>query len=163
MSLKLQVNSLEALEKLIEGDGELEVQIKETILNKLAKSYIKKIENEEVVNKVKDIIEGQVYDEKRWNGYVKDHLGKEVITKIRQQAKDEVDRLIGNEIYQMQNNLLSVIKKECKRYVDQIFPIVMAQEFSRQVRKAVDGVVKEATEKAKSSENPNDKNIQFFE
>lgn len=46
MSTKIQINSLEALERLIGNDTELEIQIRNNIVQEFAKKHLKSIANE---------------------------------------------------------------------------------------------------------------------
>ena len=41
MSTKIQINSLEALERLIGGDTELEIEVRNSIVQEFAKKYLK--------------------------------------------------------------------------------------------------------------------------
>lgn len=49
MSTKIQINSLEALERLIGGDTELEIEVRNSIVQEFAKKYLKGIINEELM------------------------------------------------------------------------------------------------------------------
>lgn len=46
MSTKIQINSLEALERLIGNDNELEIQVRNNIVQEFAKKHLKAIANE---------------------------------------------------------------------------------------------------------------------
>lgn len=50
--MKLQINSLEALERLIGGDTEVEIEIRNNIVQEFTKKHLKAIANEAVFRKV---------------------------------------------------------------------------------------------------------------
>ena len=47
--MKIQINSLEALERLIGNDKEMEISVKQSILNEFAKKHLKSIANSEAM------------------------------------------------------------------------------------------------------------------
>ena len=52
MTVKIQINSLEALERLIGNDNELEVQIRSSIVQEFSKRHLKSIVNNTLIEKL---------------------------------------------------------------------------------------------------------------
>ena len=45
MSTKIQINSLDALERLIGGDTELEIEVRNSVIQKFAEKHLKPLAN----------------------------------------------------------------------------------------------------------------------
>lgn len=58
--MKIQINSLVALERLIGDDKEMEITVKTSVINEFAKSYIKSVANSEIVDTIKKAILDEV-------------------------------------------------------------------------------------------------------
>lgn len=50
--MKIQINNLEALERLIGDDKEMEIQVKSSIINEFAKRHIKSVANSEIIKNI---------------------------------------------------------------------------------------------------------------
>ncbi len=48
--VKLQINSKEALERLIGGDSQLEIELRNSIVQEFAEKYLKAVANSEVID-----------------------------------------------------------------------------------------------------------------
>lgn len=56
--MKCQINSKEALERLINGDEEFEITIKNTILNEITGKYLKSIAHDEIMSEISKSVSG---------------------------------------------------------------------------------------------------------
>ena len=116
----LQINSIEALERILNGSEGLELQIKENIVQEFTKRYLKGIANEEIVkqasSKIKEEIEETLFgDSNKYSfrlkelkpGYVK--LIEETIeSKIRFELLTTInDRIEVNTQYQKIDELIT--------------------------------------------------------
>lgn len=50
--MKIQINSKEALERLIGDDKEMEIAIKNAVINQFAKQYLKSVANDEIIREL---------------------------------------------------------------------------------------------------------------
>lgn len=58
--MKIQINSLAALERLIGDDKEMEVAVKSSIINNFAKNYLKGIAHSEILNALKKAVLAEI-------------------------------------------------------------------------------------------------------
>lgn len=56
ITTKIQINTLEGLKELIKNDSEIEIKVKESIINGFCKDYLKGCANSEVIKELKDEI-----------------------------------------------------------------------------------------------------------
>jgi Glu-tRNA(Gln) amidotransferase subunit E-like FAD-binding protein len=144
--MKLQFNSLEAIEKLIESDPQFEIQIKEAVLNKLSKSYIKKIENNEVISKIDKMIEDDIYYRDKWvtrivRDKLNDNVKKLIKSELENQLSEIVIETIEKIIDKLKFELNSKIEQSAEEYCKEIFPEMMAAKFKKEVANYVNKIV----------------------
>lgn len=101
MSVKIQINSLEALERLIGSDTELEVELRTAIVQNFTNRHLKNIANEEIVKGASQAITRQVdnmfFD--ITDGYYKKYELKDTIRKKFEDAAElTVSRIIRENI-----------------------------------------------------------------
>lgn len=89
MSTKIQINSLEALERLIGNDNELEIEIRNSIVQNFTKKYLKDLAKAELMTSIAKAVQNEVMSEffeeikvSRWNS-TKIVFKKEYLEKIR--------------------------------------------------------------------------------
>lgn len=58
--MKIQINSKEALERLIGDDKEMEIAIKNAVINQFAKQYLKSVANDEILQELKAAVLAEV-------------------------------------------------------------------------------------------------------
>lgn len=58
--MKIQINSKEALERLIGDDKEMEIAIKSAVINQFAKQYLKSVANDEIIRELKAAVLAEV-------------------------------------------------------------------------------------------------------
>lgn len=101
--IKIQLNSLEALERLIGGDSELEIDIRNSVAQAFAKKHLKRIISEEMLDKIKNDVDRELRDDlfnkdvpgKSWlYGTIKNDLKRE----IKKAVESEVKSIIHDEI-----------------------------------------------------------------
>ncbi len=96
MSVKIQINSLEALERMIGGDNEIEIQVRSSIVQEFAKKHLKavaqNIQSSEICA-VKDAIRKEVQDQMRdSNGVLQVRYNN--IAELTPQKKAEIKELV---------------------------------------------------------------------
>lgn len=97
--MKVQINSLEALERLIGNDNELEIDIRNSVVNSFTKKHLKSIANdltEKCINEtIKEIISKKGLTEKIKSGWRQ----KEVLTgSTKLLIQENIDSTILNAI-----------------------------------------------------------------
>lgn len=108
--MKIQINNLEALERLIGGDTQLEMDIRQNIVEAFTKKHLKSLANSEVIKQSSKIIQdeiekvfqnssryGQVISDKYkeiLSNYIKQEIQKFVNLEIRK----VVDEVVSNEV-----------------------------------------------------------------
>lgn len=118
--MKIQINSLEALERLIGDDKEMEISVKQSILNEFAKKHLKSIANSEAMadlkrDVLKELKETGFYgllkktDSKNMFYGKSTLLTSETKELIKEQVKDELDSLISEEIAKIRKGIVQDI------------------------------------------------------
>lgn len=118
--MKVQINSLAALERLIGDDKEMEITVKSSIINEFAKSYIKSVANSEIVDTIKSAVLEEVRKTDYFglltkgtssNGWFTSNLlSKEAKELVRTQVREEVDQLISDTVAPIREELANDIK-----------------------------------------------------
>ena len=100
MSVKIQINSLAALEKLIGNDNELEIEVRRSVVNDFAKKHLKNIADETIVSKaavaVKNEVENQFFDVVQQGWYEHIVFKPDVIEKLKGDLKVAVDSQLSS-------------------------------------------------------------------
>lgn len=111
MGTKIQINSLEALERLIGGDSELEIEIRNSVVQQFSKKHLKSLATDdlmksaeqsvcnEVESKFFDIIEGRFSKTKVFK--------KEVLNDLENFIKNKA----SNELRSIINDILEEYKQ----------------------------------------------------
>lgn len=126
MSTKIQINSLAALERLIGGDTELEIEIRNNIVQEFTKKHLKQIATASVINQAIHSIEEDLireFFETVKDGYRnKTVLKKDVLTSFKEEmiyrAKEEL-HLGVNEAMEIVNSK-AIIDKALSDACDRI-------------------------------------------
>ena len=109
MGTKIQINSLEALERLIGGDSEIEIEIRNAIIQEFAKKHLRGIAAEEYVKlseiAIKQAIKDEYFIETKpngsWNNSVisfNPRILSQIKDELRLAAKEEVRKIISETI-----------------------------------------------------------------
>jgi hypothetical protein len=116
----LQINSIEALERILNGSEGLELQIKENIVQEFTKRYLKGIANEEIVkqasHKIKEEIEETLFGDSNKYSFRLKELKPEYIKLIEETIEHKIklelltmicDRIDINTQYQKIDELIT--------------------------------------------------------
>jgi len=149
MSIKLQIGSLEALERLIGGDSEVEVELRTAIVQDFAKRHLKGIITKEVLDKIvvdfRGTFKSYLLDQfcsvhRSWNDVIKEFIFKdpyktavikhlhdlanEVVTTYKDELTEHIKHQITLSITEMHEALktyaLDDIKKSTSTMVDNL-------------------------------------------
>ncbi|MBD5224229.1 MAG: hypothetical protein HDS71_09345 [Bacteroidales bacterium] len=107
--MKLQINSKEALERLIGEDKEVEISIKAAIVNQFAKQYLKSVANSAVMDEIK----------------------RAVIREVKEETKDYIGKTNwGNDYFVKDENLKNAIRKCVKEELDNLIREAVKEQFT---------------------------------
>lgn len=115
--MKIQINSKEAFDRLVNGDPEMEIHIKNAIIQDFAKTYLKSVANSEVTMNLQLAVLQEV----------KEELAKNYITRSTKyareyiDAKDELKEKIRDEV---SNTLNDIIVEEVKKQMKDVQSLV---------------------------------------
>lgn len=116
--MKIQINSLAALERLIGDDREMEITVKSSIINQFATQYIKSIVNSEIVDTIKKSVIEEVTKTNYFDLLTKD---KSVYFSTRYLLSDKAKELVKNQVKGEVDNLISeAIKPIREEIVEEI-------------------------------------------
>ena len=104
--MKIQINSLVALERLIGDDKEMEITVKTSVINEFAKSYIKSVANSEIVDTIKKAILDEVKKTNRTD-YLLSNDAKEL---VKTQVRREIDNLILETVTPIREEIVGEIR-----------------------------------------------------
>ena len=99
--IKIQINSLEALERLIGGETQLEIDLRGAIVQEFAKKYLKNVADEYIMDKAK----------KEAYAYIQDNFFKTTgyfsKTQVMNSSfKEEIEKVVKSEFSILVNKLI---------------------------------------------------------
>lgn len=107
MSTKIQINSLEALERLIGNDNELEIQLRNAVVQEFTTKHLKAVANEELLkNASKAIIEEikleffEISNKGTYNEkvYLKDKFKEEFRDEVKRAYRQSMTEFVYEEL-----------------------------------------------------------------
>ena len=111
MAIKIQINNLEALERLIGGDTETEIEIRNSIVQEFAKRHLKAVAQEQITMALKNTLIQEIKD--KFLEEKKDAYNWNKTTMLNK----ETSLLIKNEVNNiLESNLRQTIKDFIKSY-----------------------------------------------
>lgn len=157
MSTKIQINSLEALERLIGNDTELEIQVRNTIVQEFAKKHLKAIANEtsfqneitvfkqKLQNEFDKRMEESIASVKRYyyGGIEAVTLHPEIKSAIDRQVREKVDGQISEAVecnikhWEQDAKIDERVQKRMDYYV--------TQHINQEVKKRLEELAKKLT------------------
>lgn len=148
--LTLQINNLEALERLIGGNSEIEIDIRNSVVQKFAEKHLKPLANSDTVTKaltqLKESINKQICDQCAkdiakfkisWAGQITDVvLNPSIKSEIDSQVRTIVDNTIRKDVD-------AAIKfwandKEIKDKIDSKFKYYTAELINDEIRRRLE-------------------------
>jgi len=138
MSIKLQINSLDAIERLIGGDSELEIEVRASVVEAFMKKHINSIVNSKVTEAVKrDILSELIIPAKGYNSY------DALTVKTKELLKAEIDgqfRKIANDAlnaYLAEGGLDQLMKEKAAYVADTLTARTIDVKFDQYVDIAI--------------------------
>lgn len=106
MSVKIQINSLDALERLIGGDTEMEIDIRGTIVQEFAKKHLKGVADEAFIKNeadaIKEFVRTNMFSKVGYNTTLAPGITDSIRKKFNELIETEISSLAvksKNEIY----------------------------------------------------------------
>lgn len=144
--LTIQINNLEALERLIGGDTEVEIDIRNAVVQTFADKHLKALANSDAVSKtlaeikadiakqIKDRCESEIAIFKtNWAGSVSDvKLNPSILQEINSQVRNLVDDKIRTDVDEALKTWRN--DEELKRIVDKRFEYYTTDYINGEIR-----------------------------
>lgn len=115
--MKVQLDKT-ALEAMIGGDTEAEIEIRNSIVQAFAKKYLKGVANEHIVQRARDTVEEFVRKEIASISWSTVSLDNRLVARIRQAVIEEVDKIIDDQIETIKIDLSRRITSAAKKLTD---------------------------------------------
>ena len=115
--MKIQLDA-KALEALIGGNTEAEIEIRGSIVQAFAKKYLKAVANEHIVQKAKYTVEEFVRKEIASISWSTVSLDARVVAHIRQAVIEAVDAIIDDQIETIKIDLSRRVTSAAKKLTD---------------------------------------------
>ena len=144
--MKIQINSLEALERLIGGDTELEIDIRHSVVDAFTKKHLRAIANEEHVRRMSSAISVELNDKfaeytKSPNVYISYEwkLKPEIKTLIEAQIKYKTENIINEliseslDIEKTREHITERLQKQSAWIEEELTNIVLEKRLDRLV------------------------------
>lgn len=150
--MKLQLNSKEALDRLIGGDSELEMHIRNNIVQEFTKKHLKALTETDLMKQsIKDITNAIERETTQYFGEYKGNWNREL------QLKQEIKDMINNHIsYWVENQIGKKVREEVDKVINLDVRIEKAVQskidyinsnyFNDQVNKEVERRIKQIKE-----------------
>ena len=129
ITTKIQINTLEGLKELIKNDSEIEVKVKESIINGFCKHYLKGCANSEVIKNLKDVIMDELKETNYFGLYKESGLSwkKEYVisndlkAKIEREVTSEINNVFGERLKSEMDMLSKRFELKIEDYVESRF------------------------------------------
>ena len=154
--MKIQINSLEALERLIGNDKEMEISVKQSILNEFAKKHLKSIANSEAMLSIasyvtKELKESGFYGilERKPNqsSYNNTYLSEEAKSLVKLQVRREIDNTISEEVSKIRETLVQDIRSRLDLMALSVSECIREEVQKETIEKLVQKRLKDLMEK----------------
>lgn len=152
MSVKIQINSLEALERLIGGDTELEIEIRQSVVENFSKKHLGKLANEEMMKKTSSAIINEIHKTffdtikgSGWSSPDRIIFKQEYLDKLRvdlnYEAKQTLNKVVAQAIETMNNK--ETIDTALTRATEYIVSTLTEANLNARLNRMVDAKLKE--------------------
>lgn len=97
-SIKIQINSVEALERLLGDDPQLDIEVRNNVIQRFAETHLKKVANSEMIRELEHKLKSLIWDNSGYNRKLNPEFEKKItaeadkIMSTKFQAKFDVLR-----------------------------------------------------------------------
>lgn len=144
MAIKIQIASKEALERLIGGDSEVEVEVRESIVQNFTKTHLKSLVKSITDEGWGKFIRSEIF-EKSKNYPYQEVLKEEHKTKMRGEIllklEQEIYKLVENtyKSLDVENRITKMIEQKAQNLAD----IFLSQNIEKRVEERANQIIKE--------------------
>lgn len=134
--MKIQINNLEALERLIGGDTQLEMDIRQNIVEAFTKKHLKSLANSEVIKQSSKIIQDEIekvfQNSSRYGQVISDNYKEILANYVRREIQSFVDSEIKKVVAEVVSNEVTeeVIKYKIESFINSHIKNVIRQEMT---------------------------------
>lgn len=146
MSIKIQINSLQALERLLGGDSEIEVEVRNNIVQNFSKKHLKPIA-EGAYAAYRPLAEAAIKEEiVKQIGTITPSYGpyhkSAIILKneIREAIEKEIKNVISDTIHELIRDL--AVDEIAKRHAERAVDLQLKDRINEEVRSKIDAIMK---------------------
>lgn len=148
--MKVQINSLEALERLIGNDNEMEIAVKQSILNEFAKKHLKSIANSDAMEKIAATVKKELR-ETGFYGILMNgsgsYLTSEAKERVKKQVCREIDTIISDEVAKIREHIEQDIKSRLDLMALSVSQCIREEVQKETIEKLVQKKLKDLLEK----------------
>lgn len=156
--MKIQINSLEALERLIGNDKEMEFVIKESILNGFAKKYLKSVANSEAMTKIASVVKEELrktgfyglLETRKVSGlniFTENVLSDEAKNLIKIRIRNEINDIISEEVSKIRETIVQDINSRLNLMATSVSQCIREEVQKETIDKLVQKKLKDLLEK----------------
>ena len=158
MSIKIQINSLEALERLLGDEETMEIEVRKSVIEGFAKGFVKSATtSKEIAKEVNELKEGAkvaaveyaqglVGGEKRNGWSTSVELHDDVKEKIRRQVNMEFAQIVEEEVRAKTAEVKEYINKRVDGYIESYVRKALNKEVILRINTAIEAALDEALE-----------------
>lgn len=151
MSTTIQINSLQALERLIGNDNNVEIQLRNSIVQEFVKKHLKHIANDDLITNTKKAVTSEItaqfFDEIKtnsfWNNKIvfKPGILDEVKKELQIKAREELSELISQIVEEQK--VYDTIKEKLNSTTTWIVEQLASERLEARLERMVDQRLKE--------------------
>jgi predicted transcriptional regulator len=133
----VQINSLEALERLLGNDAEFEFDIRNNIVQKFTEKHLKQVANSELMHKAEEKIKEYLYTKK---GY-KTVINPEFTKKIEDEINFVYKQILNKKFYDLKQIHLKTINERLDRFKESVLNDYVEEKLNEKLKKVIDAKV----------------------
>jgi len=132
MTTKIQINSLEALERLIGNDNELEIEIRNSVVQNFSKKFLKPLLVESVLLDLQQTVFNEIVEERTWSNIIfKDKYKRVMQDIINHVLKNNVEKIMEqwHNAPEFKKTVLQYADSFLKEFLTRFFRDKFADDF----------------------------------
>jgi hypothetical protein len=142
MAIKIQINSLDALERLIGGDSELEIEIRNSVVQNFTKKHLKALAGESAIKTAVETLKKEIlysFTEKVQVGWREEEkLTDSAKKSLRDFIENEKKALINDAVNEIFSNYKSNIEEKLQMAATVVEEELTGKELHTRLSKLVD-------------------------
>lgn len=147
MAIKIQINSLEALERLIGGDNEIELELRQSVVESFAHKHLKALASDGVMKKaekaISDAVVSEIFIKSKTYPY-ETYLNEEYRERISKSVKGQFEVSVKTQINELVkvSELMKIIDSRLSIAAEQIENELSSKSLNERLEKMVDARLK---------------------